>query len=128
MNEKKKLKRQAYLKRAAERGWEFRNTTLKKDHPFLFGDERKPLAIGFFQQLRDFYPDEPYNVLKMFVNEWTRTTTYIKSITKNKVRYNLDGSVASLISDEHHKLARCHVSKKRRKLKQKRKAKLKNES
>lgn len=66
----------------------------------VFGD-CQPLAIGIDKQLIAQKPDVSRRVLRMALGMHTNSLRYLKSMEKATVRFNLDGTEADAVTDEH---------------------------
>lgn len=88
-------------------------TELRSRFPIFQSDQ--PLAIGIHHQLQADYPER--EVAKA-LGRHTSTTTYLHRVKYSENRFNLDGTIASVITDDQKEAARLclntrHSEKKR---------------
>lgn len=84
--------------------------TLSAAFPDIFNLNRpKPLAIGIHTQIADMRRagliDLPVLVQRAALKFWLKRTVYHRAMTTTGIRYNLDGSISGLVSDDHRQHA-----------------------
>lgn len=72
---------------------------LRKEFP-VFRDNL-PLAIGVDKQIVALLPDADRKVLRVSMSMHTKSTAYLRKMTKAPQRFNLDGSAAEALNDSH---------------------------
>jgi ProQ/FINO family len=79
--------------------------------PVVFDvDAPRPLAIGCNRQLRAALAI-PWSQVDAVLWWWTRRSEYHAAIAAGGFRYNLDGSVAGTVADEHRAMAQRQIQR-----------------
>lgn len=75
--------------------------------PAIFNRSKpKPLAMKMKRQIKQALPQAPLKVIGAFLHYWTRRPEYLKALAaKGSIRFNLDGSPASRVSEPHRAFA-----------------------
>lgn len=94
--------------------------SLQEKYP-VFG-EFKPLAIGIDRQLRAQEAGLDRKTLRLALGMHTHSFRYLKSMGKAAQRFNLDGSPADEVSEEHRRHAADTLRERLRKEAERRKA------
>jgi len=86
--------------------------------------ECRPLAIGIDKQVRAALPENELRLLRRVLALHTHSTPYLKAMAQAKVRYNLDGSEAGEVPEEHRSHASETLKERFKKQAEKRKAEM----
>lgn len=71
-------------------------------YPVFDLEKPKPLAIGSQAQIMEALPDASRKSVQRFLRFWTKRKAYLQAIqADDAVRYNLDGSVAGPVAEQH---------------------------
>ena len=86
---------------------------LRASYPDLFGGEAKPLALGAGAAIAKARPEGvSHKGIQRAIRRWTNRQAYRRALAaEGSRRFNLDGSDAGLVSDEHRELAQQRVKK-----------------
>lgn len=97
---KQKINKLSELTKNLEDGWLFREHTLRKDFPNIFGKQRVPLVneIGF--ELAQRYPKVRGNIINHFIRDWKKTKAYNESVLEHSHMYNLSGITELAVTTE----------------------------
>jgi len=63
--------------------------------------DAQPLAIGIDKQIIAHLPDTDPKVLRVAMSMHTKSTPYLRKMTKAATRFNLDGSAAEELNESH---------------------------
>ena len=91
---------------------------------FVVFREFRPLAIGLDKLIRAEMPEIAVKSLRQALAFHTKSTPYLKAMASATVRYNLDGSEADAVTDEHRAHATMLLKERFKKQAEKRKAEL----
>lgn len=91
---------------------------------FVVFREFRPLAIGLDKLIRAEMPEIAVKPLRQALAFHTKSTPYLKAMASATVRYNLDGSEADAVTDEHRAHATMLLKERFKKQAEKRKAEL----
>ena len=99
---KPKVDRARQKKNRAEREKVFGQ--LHAHWPALFNPQRKPLAVGIWDQLVSDLNQkgEPIDWLKNAIRQWCRSDKYLKHIARGGPRYGFGGEQGEVTEDQQH--------------------------
>jgi ProP effector len=72
---------------------------LRKQFPVF--NSAQPLAVGIDKQIIARLPDTDSKVLRVAMAMHTKSTPYLRKMTKAVTRFNLDGSAAEALNESH---------------------------
>lgn len=87
---------------------------LRQLFPALFGRDPKPLKLRIQQDIQERAPGVfSKQALSAFLRRHTGSTSYLIGVSKAKHRFDLDGAVASELSEEHRGIAVQELERRR---------------
>src|SRR5262245_50086690 len=82
-------------------------TILGEPPPPVFESKRpRPLKIGTREDMLARYPHADQHEIAAWLSPWTRTSEYLKQLTRSKHRYDLDGMEVGEIRETERAYAR----------------------
>lgn len=93
---------------------------LQRDYPVF--REIRPLAIGIDKQILAQHPEFERKALRLALGMHTHAARYFKAVANGTERFNLDGSPADALTDEHRQYALEALRERLRKDAERRKA------
>ncbi|MCK9382284.1 MAG: ProQ/FINO family protein [Sulfuritalea sp.] len=84
----------------------------------------QPLAIGIHKTIRERLPDMNASQLRHALKIHTASTRYLKALSQGETRFELDGTVAGIVTPEQQKQALDTLRERFRKHAERRKAEL----
>ena len=85
---------------------------LREAHPCLFPlrGNRPPLKEGILQELIEIHkPETTATSIRVFLRIWTRSTSYLMSVSKGGIRLGLNASESGEVSDHHRREASARI-------------------
>jgi hypothetical protein len=74
---------------------------LCETHPDVFSTESpQPLVIGIHKQIFTAYPNLSGRMVRMMLSRWVNHKSYKSALVAGASRFNLDGSVAGVVSEQ----------------------------
>lgn len=87
---------------------------LRQHFPALFGGKPRPLKLRIQADIQQRQPGVfPKQVLSAFLRRYTASDAYLKAMTTEAHRYDLDGQPAGEVTEEHREVARQSLAQRR---------------
>ena len=87
---------------------------LKERFPALFAGKPKPLKLRIQTDIQERSPGTfPKQTLSAFLRRYTMSDAYLRAVSTDTHRYDLDGQPAGELSDEHRQIAQQTLSQRR---------------